>query len=119
MGGRRDTASVVVFDGSEKAYEDLRRASAIAEEPFGTLEITVVANLHCWGLAFGLAGGWDTLTLEDEALEELERDLAAAIAEMPRRVDVRSQVVRGGSSHFRRRRRGQSISALIASIKAA
>ncbi len=110
---------VVVFDGSEGAHEDLRRAVGIAEGSGATLEVALATNINRWSLALGLTGGYDTLTLEDEVFEKLERDLAAAIAGIPRRIEVRRQVVRGSTSRFLRRRSTQSRSVLIASTKAA
>jgi nucleotide-binding universal stress UspA family protein len=109
---------VVVFDGSEGAHEDLRRAVEIAEGSGATLEVALATNINRWSLALGLTGGYDTLTLEDEVFEELERDLAAAIAGIPR-IEVRRRVVRGSTSRFLRRRSTQSRSVLIASTKAA
>jgi nucleotide-binding universal stress UspA family protein len=110
---------VVVFDGSDRSYEDLARAVAVAEESGAVLEVGLATNINRWSLALGLTGGYDTLTLEDEVLEDLGRELAAAIAKIPRRIEVRQQVVRGSASRFLRRRRGQSRSVLIASTKAA
>ncbi len=110
---------VVVFDGSEGAHEDLRRAVDIADRSGATLEVALATNINRWSLALGLTGGYDTLTLEDEMLEELERDLTAAIAGIPRRIEVRRRVVRGSTSRFLRHRSTQSRSVLIASTKAA
>lgn len=109
---------VVVFDGSEGAHEDLRRAVEIVEGSGAALEVALAMNVSRWSLALGLTGGYDTLTLEDEVLEELERDLTAAIAGIPRRIEVRRRVVRGSTSRFLRRST-QSRSVLIASTKAA
>ena len=110
---------VVVFDGSEGSHEDLRRAAAVAGERGATLEVALATDINRWSLALGLTGGYDTLTLEDEVLDELERDLAVAIAGTPRRIEVRRQVVRGSTSRFLRRRSTQSRSVLIASTRAA
>lgn len=110
---------VVVFDGSETAHEDLRRATEIAAGSGATLEVALATNINRWSLALGLTGGYDTLTLEDEVLEELERDLAVAIAAIPRRIEVRRRVVRGSTSRFLRRRSTQSRAVLIASTRAA
>jgi hypothetical protein len=110
---------IVVFDGSEGAHEDLRRAVEIVEASGAVLEVGLATNINRWSLALGLTGGYDTLTLEDEVLEELERDLAVAIAGIPRRIEVRRRVVRGSTSRFLRRRSTQSRSVLIASTKAA
>jgi nucleotide-binding universal stress UspA family protein len=110
---------VVVFDGSDASYEDLGRATEIAEGTGATLEVALATNINRWSLALGLTGGYDTLTLEDEVLDELERELAVAIAGTPRRIEVRRQVVRGSTSRFLRRRSAQSRSVLIASTRAA
>jgi hypothetical protein len=119
VGVESENTVVVVFDGSEEGHGDLRRAAVVAEETGAVLEVALATNINRWSLALGLTGGYDTLTLEDEVLAELERDLAVAIAHIPRRIEVRRQVVRGSTSRFLRRRRAQSRSVLIASTRAA
>ena len=117
MGG--ENTVVVIFDGSEAAYEDLWRAIGMLEGTGGTLEVALATNINRWSLALGMASGYDTLALENEVLEKLERDLAVAIADIPRQIEVFSEIVRGGSSRFLRRHSRQSRSVLIASTKAA
>ncbi len=96
---------MVVFDGSPAGYEDLDEAVAIAEAGGGTLEIAATANINRWTLALGLGGGYDTIGLEDEILADLDRKLTEAIAAIPRRIEVRSQIVHGSASRFLRRAR--------------
>jgi len=114
-----EDAVVVVFDGSDRAYEDLARATEICAGTGAVLEVALATNINRWSLALGLTGGYDTLTLEDEVLEELGRELTVAIAKIPRRIEVRQEVVRGSTSRFLRRRRAQSRAVLIASTEAA
>jgi hypothetical protein len=83
----------VLFDGSPASHEKLRRATRICEETGSTLDVALSTDVGCWSLAFGLAGGWDCVGLEDEMLEELQRALAVVIADAPRRIVVRSRVV--------------------------
>jgi len=112
-----ESTVVVVFDGSDDSHENLRRAAAIVEESGGALEIALATDVNRWSLALGLSGGYDTSTLEDELVAELERELTAAISGLPRRVEVRRRVVHGSTSRFLRRR-AQSRSVRIASTKA-
>lgn len=110
MNGMEPGTVVVVFDGSPAACEDLRRASSICAETGSALDVALSTSVSRWSLALGSVGGWDCGGLEDEMLEELHRDFAAAIAEIPSHVVVRSRVVDGREA--RRQRRSMAVAQL-------
>jgi nucleotide-binding universal stress UspA family protein len=87
---------LVEFDGSDEAWDALRRAIAVAVRDNALLTVAgVVEEPPCWFAMTPAALPYTRDSLRRDAEREVERQLAAARDEVPATVSVTTQVLRG------------------------